>query len=213
MANILLLLILAGVIYLGILQYFSFKKLFSMIDTQVKAQLDAMAATLGDIVTAEAAEDSKLSEILAAEQDEDAELGKLSGYVKQIIANEGSGADQSETVAALTDFNGKLEALKTKAAQRTADLQPIVDKAKAQTDALKAIQIPVVAPPATTDKSYTDTAGETIVVSQAGDLPAVGETVTVNGAPATQATYTLSDGAILNVTPDSKVASYTPAQA
>lgn len=213
MEQILLLLILAGVVYLGILQYFT-NKSFKKMNTDVQKQLDAMNAKMGDIVAAEASEDAKLSEILAAEQDEDTALGTLGDYIKQIIANEGSGADQADTIKALTDFNTQLDAVRAKAAQRTADLQPIVDKAKDQTAALKALQVPVVAPPVTADKSYVAQTGEIIVVSEAGDLPVAGEATTVNGAPLTVgASYTLVDGAVLVIGDDSKVVSYSAAQA
>lgn len=171
------------------------KKLDKMADqnAEIKALVQQGVDTLTDLVT--------------SEQNQDKQLDLLIQTAEDIKNNEASGADQTDTVNALTSFVGALKTAR--------------DASKAQTDkvqaALTVLQTPVSQPPppppppTTTDKTYSDAAGDTIVVSQAGTVPALGDAVLVNGAAPALATYTLTDGAVLNIGTDGKVASYTPA--
>lgn len=72
---------------------------------------------------------------------------------------------------------------------------------------------PPPAPPAgPTAKTYKLQDGVTeISISQAGDLPAAGDMVTINGAPAPANTYTLSDGATIVVDATGMITTYTAA--
>lgn len=189
MALLLLLLILTGLLWIGILQQFTFQKISIMADqtAQILQLVQDSATALGDLVT--------------SEQEQDTQLDALIKTAEDIKNAEASGADQTQTVTKLTEFVAALKTAATGSKTQTAKVQA----------ALTALQTtPPPPPPVLTDKTYTDSAGETIVIAQAGALPSAGETVTVNGAAAALATYTLSDGAILNVSADSKVVSYTP---
>ncbi len=65
--------------------------------------------------------------------------------------------------------------------------------------------------PVTTDAStptpYTLQDGTAIVINQAGATPAVGDTVTVNGAAPTSASVTLADGTVINLDATGAIAS------
>lgn len=62
-------------------------------------------------------------------------------------------------------------------------------------------------------KTYKLQDGTEISITQAGDLPAAGDMVTINGAPAPANTYTLSDGATIVVDATGAITAYTPAVA
>lgn len=65
------------------------------------------------------------------------------------------------------------------------------------------------APPAPTAKTYKLQDGVTeISITQAGDVPAIGDAVTMGGAPAPANTYTLSDGATIVVDASGMITSY-----
>lgn len=72
---------------------------------------------------------------------------------------------------------------------------------------------PAPNPPApAAGKTYKLQDGVTeISISQAGDLPAAGDMVTINGAPAPANTYTLSDGSTIVVDATGMITSYTAA--
>lgn len=71
---------------------------------------------------------------------------------------------------------------------------------------------PAPAPAAMAAKIYKLQDGVTeISISQAGELPAAGDMVTINGAPAPANTYTLSDGATLTVDATGAITVYAPA--
>lgn len=72
---------------------------------------------------------------------------------------------------------------------------------------------PPAAPPAApTAKTYKLQDGVTeISISQAGELPAAGDMVTIGGAPAPANTYTLSDGATIVVDATGMITTYTAA--
>ena len=73
---------------------------------------------------------------------------------------------------------------------------------------------PAPAPAAMAAKTYKLQDGVTeISINQAGELPAVGDTVTIGGAPAPANTYTLSDGATLTVDATGAITAYTPVAA
>lgn len=73
---------------------------------------------------------------------------------------------------------------------------------------------PPPAPPAApAGKTYKLQDGTEISISQAGDLPAAGDMVTINGAPAPANTYTLSDGATITVDATGAITAYTPVAA
>jgi hypothetical protein len=69
------------------------------------------------------------------------------------------------------------------------------------------------APTAPTAKSYKTTEGTEISVTQAGELPAPGDAVTINGAPAPEGILTLEGGATITVDAAGIVTAYTPAVA
>lgn len=125
-------------------------------------------------------------------------------------------ADLKKQIANSGLAGAKLDELKQKA-------QNIEDKVDAGTSALAAVATEASdldaetnedpTGPTLTDTAYTGVNGEAIVVSQAGAAPAAGEKVTVNGAAVTtDTTLTLSDGAVLVLSADSVVVSYSPAQ-
>lgn len=71
-------------------------------------------------------------------------------------------------------------------------------------------------PPVKTPLSFTDNAGDTLVVQSSDpNTPQAGDAATVNGQPLSGATantgFTLSNGATLVLDPSSNVVSYTPA--
>jgi hypothetical protein len=66
------------------------------------------------------------------------------------------------------------------------------------------------APPTPTTKTYKLQDGVTeIVINQAGEIPATGDTVMIGGVPAPANTYTLSDGATIVVDAAGAIATYT----
>lgn len=66
------------------------------------------------------------------------------------------------------------------------------------------------APPMPTAKTYKLSDGVTdISIMQAGEYPATGDMVTINGAPAPANTYTLADGATIVVDATGAIATYT----
>lgn len=68
---------------------------------------------------------------------------------------------------------------------------------------------PLAAPVGT---PYTLQDGVTVIsVIQAGDTPAVGDMVTINGAPASASTYTLQDGSTLTTDATGTITAYTAA--
>jgi hypothetical protein len=67
------------------------------------------------------------------------------------------------------------------------------------------------APPA--GKIYKLQDGTEISISQAGDMPAAGDMVTINGAPAPANTYTLEDGSTIVVDATGMITVYTAAAA
>ena len=72
---------------------------------------------------------------------------------------------------------------------------------------------PPAPPTAPAGKTYKLQDGTEISISQAGDLPAAGDMVTINGAPAPANTYTLSDGATITVDATGAITAYMPAAA
>lgn len=122
---------------------------------------------------------------------------------------------------AVTLLSGLKSALDAALSKATGDDPALVAEVQSISDLIDSKKVALAdaitkntpAPPAPvfTAHTYTDSNNETIVVSQAGALPAAGEAVTVNGAAiTTETTYTIS-GATLVVGTDSKVVSYTAA--
>lgn len=73
---------------------------------------------------------------------------------------------------------------------------------------------PAPAPPAApTAKPYKLQDGTDITIHQAGELPAPGDTVMVNGAPAAAGTLVLQDGASITVDATGTITAYTAAMA
>lgn len=73
---------------------------------------------------------------------------------------------------------------------------------------------PAPAPPASpAAKTYKLQDGTEISISQAGDLPAAGDMVTINGAPAPANNYTLADGSVIVVDATGIIVTYTAAPA
>lgn len=71
---------------------------------------------------------------------------------------------------------------------------------------------PAPAPAAMAAKIYRLQDGVTeISISQAGEMPAAGDMVTINGVPAPASTYTLADGATITCDATGMVTAYTPA--
>lgn len=66
-------------------------------------------------------------------------------------------------------------------------------------------------PPTTTMKTCKLMDGTEIQISQAGQLPAVGDMVTIAGAPAPAGTYNVDDGSVIVVDATGAITSYTPA--
>lgn len=64
-------------------------------------------------------------------------------------------------------------------------------------------------PPAPTAKTYKLQDGTEISITQAGDVPAVGDMVTIGGAPAPANTYTLEDGSTIMVDATGVITAYT----
>lgn len=73
------------------------------------------------------------------------------------------------------------------------------------------VPVPAPAPPiaASTANTYTLADGTVLSISQAGAIPAVGDAVTINGAPAPANTYTLPDGATIVVDASGLITQYT----
>lgn len=65
------------------------------------------------------------------------------------------------------------------------------------------------APPTPTAKSYKLQDGTEISITQAGDVPAAGDMVTIGGAPAPAGTHTLEDGAVIVVDANGAITTYT----
>ncbi len=73
---------------------------------------------------------------------------------------------------------------------------------------------PPAAPAAPAGKTYKLQDGVTeISITQAGELPAAGDMVTIGGAPAPANTYTLEDGTVITVDATGMVTAYTAAPA
>lgn len=73
---------------------------------------------------------------------------------------------------------------------------------------------PPAAPATPSAKTYKLQDGVTeISISQAGELPAAGDMVTIGGAPAPANTYTLADGATITVDATGMITTYTAAAA
>jgi hypothetical protein len=73
------------------------------------------------------------------------------------------------------------------------------------------VPAPTPAPAAMAAKTYKLQDGTEISISQAGDIPAVGDLVTIGGAPALANTYTLEDGATITVDATGAITVYTAA--
>lgn len=85
--------------------------------------------------------------------------------------------------------------------------------APAQPAAAAAPPAPPAPPAAPAGKTYKLQDGTEISISQAGDLPAAGDMVTINGAPAPANTYTLEDGSTITVDATGAITAYTPVAA
>lgn len=206
---------------------FIITKLSSMAnqDAQIKDLVQQVQTGLSDLLVVEKDQDAKLDTLVQSEQDQDAQLTSLITLAEQIKDEEASGADQTDTVNALTTLVNGLKSAKDASTAQTAKVQAAADAAKAQTDKVTAAMTVLNAPatgtgdgggtttPQLIDHDYSATSGETLTVSQAGDLPATGEAVKISGAAAAAGTYTLSDGATLVVDDSGNVVSYTAAQA
>ncbi len=73
---------------------------------------------------------------------------------------------------------------------------------------------PPPAPPAPVAKTYKLQDGVTeISITQAGEMPAIGDTVMIGGSPAPANTYTLQDGATIVVDATGLITAYTAAMA
>lgn len=158
---------------------------------QIQADLDAIKQSAADLADAQAQEATN--------------LGVLADEVKAIQQEEATGADQSTTVAALDSLAGKLATAASNAKSNAAALAALVTSAA-----------PAPAVPATSDHAFTGVNGEAIVVNGKDAVPAVGDKVTVNGAAFTGTSntdFTLADGSVLTVAPDSTVAGFTAAPA
>lgn len=69
---------------------------------------------------------------------------------------------------------------------------------------------PVPVPPAApVAKTYKLLDGTEVSITQAGDLPAAGDMVTIGGVPAPEGPYTLEDGATITVGPAGAITVYT----
>src|ERR1051325_2752781 len=65
------------------------------------------------------------------------------------------------------------------------------------------------APPTPSAKSYKLQDGTEITITQAGDVPAAGDTVMIGGVPAPANTYTLDNGAVIVVDANGAITTYT----
>lgn len=162
---------------------------------QIKADLDALVQSGQDLADAQAQEATNLA--------------TLKTEVDQIKADEASGADQSTTVTALDALSAKLATAASNAKANAAALGDFVNTLAAP-PAQTGTGTGSAPAPTTTDHSFSDANGDTIVVSQAGDVPAAGDKVLVNGAAPVLGSYTLSDGSVLNVGTDGNVTSFVP---
>lgn len=206
-------------LYLGEQLFIINQKLQTIMDQNAQTSAD-LAAILGDF------------QKIADAQTADAQSLVTMGQELQAIRDEeASGADQSATVAALDDLKTKFDTAAQNAANNSAALAALVQAAAAPASSGSTGNTgdsgnsgnsgdqgstgtgdgSGTAAPTLTDKTYGDAAGETIVVSQAGDVPAVGEKVTVNGGLPSLSSYTLNDGSVLSVNTDGTVAGFVPA--
>lgn len=69
------------------------------------------------------------------------------------------------------------------------------------------------APPTPTAKTYKLKEGTEISIAQAGETPAVGDMVTIGGAPAPEGVHTLEDGSTITVDATGTITAYTAAMA
>lgn len=67
-------------------------------------------------------------------------------------------------------------------------------------------------PAAPAAKTYKLQDGTEIAITQAGETPAIGDTVTVNGAPAAEGVLTLEDGSSITVDAAGTITAITPAE-
>lgn len=72
---------------------------------------------------------------------------------------------------------------------------------------------PAAPAPVPVAKTYTLTDGTVLSINQAGEIPAIGDMVTVGGVPAPANTYTLPDGATIVVDATGLITAYTAAMA
>lgn len=96
------------------------------------------------------------------------------------------------------------------------DVKQILKDIKARFSGEVAPPVAPVAPAAaavTTAKIHKLQDGTEISISQAGEVPAMGDLVTIGGLPATEGTYTLEDGAVIVVDLTGMITAYTPAVA
>lgn len=84
---------------------------------------------------------------------------------------------------------------------------PVVAPAPAPTPA----PVPTPAPAAMGAKTYKLKDGTEISISQAGDMPAVGDLVTIGGAPATEGVLILEDGSTITVDATGAITVYAAA--
>lgn len=92
----------------------------------------------------------------------------------------------------------------------------MLEKVKAIFNAPAPVVEPVVpvenaAPAPTPVKNYKTVDGAEVSIAQVGEVPAVGEAVTINGAPAAEGVLTLEDGATITIDAAGNIAAYTPA--
>lgn len=72
---------------------------------------------------------------------------------------------------------------------------------------------PAPAPGAMAAKTYKTKSGTEISINQAGEMPAVGDMVTINGAPAPEGVHELEDGSTITVDATGAITVYTAAPA
>jgi hypothetical protein len=84
---------------------------------------------------------------------------------------------------------------------------PVIAPVVAPAPAAAAAPAPVAAPAA---KSYKTKEGADISIAQAGEQPAVGDAVSINGAPAAEGVLTLEDGTTISVDATGKISAITP---
>lgn len=75
----------------------------------------------------------------------------------------------------------------------------ILEGIKAMFNAAPVTPVTPVTPVAMATKSYTTSDGKQLTIEQAGETPAVGELVTIDGQPAPAADYVLEDGSVICV--------------